>query len=127
MRRRIPQKLEFVRIHVGDVQFTDDPNDDWFCISFNSVYIGDYCPNCLYINKMDGRIKVEQSSLFAQLLGGYFVNKSLEKYKFQEHHRKILEHFVNESFHKYITKTVNNKTKSTSLKDVLITMTQQRV
>jgi hypothetical protein len=58
----------YSRVRIGDIQFTDDPNDPWFAITFNGVYIGDYCPNAIYIHKITGRIKIVETSLFAKLV-----------------------------------------------------------
>jgi hypothetical protein len=126
MYRRKPQRKEYVRIHVGDVQFTDDINDDWFCISFNSVYIGDFVPNCIYINKKNGVIRIFETSLFVRLLSGFFVHRAMCKYKFQEHHRLILEKFVNDTFKQYHKDGLDSISKI-SIENIMITMSQQRV
>lgn len=126
MRRRIPEKLVYKRIFVGDAQFTDDPNDDWFCISFNNVWIGDFCPNCIYINKLSGCIKTSnESNIFVRLLPGFLVHRCLQSYKFDKHIKIILERFVRETFKKYIRDDRNIN--SVNLDHVLITLTQQRV
>ena len=122
--RRKPCKKEYRRIYIGDAELTDDPNDDWLCISFNSVYIGDFCPNCIYINKNNGRTKILETSLFSRLLSGFFIHRSLMYYKFDKHHRLLLERFVTECFKNYSTNIPLN---NVSLEHLMITFTQQRV
>ena len=93
LRARIPsaQKTQtYSRVFIGDAIFTDDPNDDWFCISFD-VWVGDFCPNCMYVHKATGRVKTLETSLFSSLLAGFFVASTLTRFKFCEHHKRMLE------------------------------------
>lgn len=113
----------YERIQVGDAYFTDDPNDDWFGIAFNGVWIGDFCPNAIYINKATGRIKLQESNMFCKLLYGLYVAESLHQYRFEVHHRLILERFVS----KCLTSYCKGNSSRISLDNVMITMSQQRV
>ena len=58
----------YSRIFVGDAEFTDDPNDDWLCISFNRIYVGDFTPCSVYIHRTTGRVKTQDSSVFCRLM-----------------------------------------------------------
>lgn len=119
--RKKCQKKESTRTIIGDVQFTDDINDDWFGITFNSVYIGDYTPNAIYIHKHTGKIKILKTNFFCLLKQGLFIHFCMKKYKFDVIHQKILEKLARECFRQY------NSESDIKLDNVLITMSLQRV
>ena len=123
--RRMPDRRAYRRIRVGDVELTDDPNDDWLCISFNEVYVGDFCPNCVYVHKVTRKVKIQETSVLTRLLAGFVVCRSLHCYKLDMHHRKILETFVRDCFDCF--KCKDDDLSRVSLEHVNITMTQQRV
>ena len=116
------KKQTYSRDFIGDAIFTDDPNDDWFCISFD-VWVGDFCPNCMYVHKATGRVKTLETSLFSSLLAGFFVASTLTRFKFCEHHKRMLERLGRDCFKKFNSGAVH----TFSLDKVVITMSQQRV
>lgn len=63
------------------------------------IYIGDYCPDTLYINKITHKIKnTKQNYSFICILIGFIIQRNLIKYKFNKHHtmllKKILLYFL---------------------------------
>lgn len=110
----------YQKLIVGDAIFTDDPNDDWFCISFDK-WIGDYQPTTIYLCKKTGRAKVVESTLFSTLLDGLFVCEKLSAYKFEKQHRLILEKFARSCF-----RTMPS-VQYLGLDNVMITLARQRV
>ena len=115
----------YQRLFVGDAIFTDDPNDDWFCIHFDK-WIGDYCPTDIYICKKTGRTKVMESNLFCTLLHGFFVCDRMLRYQFDHHHKLILEKFARNCFRDFNSRH-EDKRMQFSLDKVMITLTRQRV
>ncbi len=127
---------EYSRIFVGDAEFTDDPNDDWLCISFNRVYVGDFTPCNVYIHRITGKVRTQESSVFCRLMQGLRVCRMmttrLSKFEFCRHHRIILERFARQAFANAETEEGHridsrHATKKLSLETVMISMTQQRV
>jgi hypothetical protein len=116
-------KKRYERICIGDTIFIDDSNDPWFCISFNCVYIGDYCPCAIYINKETGKIKKKESDIMGLLIQAVFAAKQLHQYQFQKHHKLMLERFARSAFKAYNANSLHNL----SLDRILITFSQQRV
>lgn len=117
---------KYRREFVGDVQFIDDPNDDWFCITFDK-WSGDFCPNNIYFNKISGRIRIQKGA-HCELFGQYllFLPKSPQKYEFDKHHRIILEKFIKDAYKAFEGDSLI-ETGPSSLRRVNITMSQQRV
>jgi hypothetical protein len=83
-------KNVYKREFIGDMIITDDPNDDWLCISFD-LWIGDFVPGCLYINKVTKKTKINYNSSFVCWLVGFVIHKNLVKFSIQKHHKNLLK------------------------------------
>jgi len=131
---------KYKREFIGDIIITDDPNDDWLGITFN-IWLGDFVPGCLYINKVTKKTKTnyqiriseedahktafttpfglyEYNSSFSCWLVGFIINKNIVKYNFDKTHKSLLK--------KLLFSILNNMT-CLAILDTPIPCFQQRV
>ena len=80
---------------IGSMIIRDDPNDDWLCISFD-IWIGDFVPGSLYINKLTKKTRIDVGSQFSCWLFGFIINKNLINESINDNHKKLLDKLLSD-------------------------------